>query len=197
MNIVSALLLLFAATWISVKPVTKTVYIADASTADFVLPIRSATGHVTYTLVCYGPKSQPKANDFVYDGDFECRLTEASKMKSHYSTLLTDDPNQTRDWQSRGRFFGSELAGQCGEIPQFGRKRDFLLRGMRISLRIVDPTFTRKQELQSFTFSVSVQNDTDPIAQGQIAAAPTISRHWSELPCKLDNSVTPQFNRDE
>src|SRR6266566_3817529 len=104
-----AFFLMFAASWSSVEPVTKVVRIADASTARFTLPIRDLSGHIIYKLACYGPKSQPNSNDFVYDGDFECRLTEAASEASQYSTLLTEDPNQSHDWQSRARFFGNEL----------------------------------------------------------------------------------------
>lgn len=197
MSILVASFLMFVANWSPVEPATKTVHMTDASTARFVLPIRSSSGRILYKLTCYGQKSQPNANDFVYDGDFECRLTATGTDKSRYSTLLTEDPNQSRDWQSRARFFGTELAGECGDIPEFGRSRDFLLRGMRISLRITNPTFTSKQKLQSFTFRVSVANDADPVAQGQIAAPPAIGYRWKELPCKLDNSVTPHFSADK
>ncbi len=184
-----------AVAWGPIRPVIKTVHVADASTARFVLPIRSSGGQIIYILACYGPKSQPGTNDFVYDGDFESRLTEEGKKLSAYSTLLTEDPNQSRDWESRARFFGSELEGQCGEIPEFGRKRDFLLRGMRISLQISGPVFSSNQKLESFTFTVSVQNDSEPLAQGQIASTAAISRRWKDLPCKLDNSVTPHFSQ--
>jgi hypothetical protein len=189
--------LMSVAMWSSVKPFSKTFHIVDASTAQILIPIQNPNGHTIYNLACYGPKSQPNASDFVYDGEFECRLTEENKAKSEYSTLFTEDPNQSRDWQSRARFFGSELAGQCGEIPQFGREREFLLRGMRISLQIGDVTFGSNKKLKSFTFTVSVQNDREPEAQGQIASAPLIEHRWKDLPCKLDNSVTPHFTRNE
>jgi hypothetical protein len=193
----AALLLTIAAIWNPVRPVTKTVYIADTSRGRFVLPIQSSDGETIYTLSCYGSELQPNANDFVYDGDFECRLVEAGVKHSAYSTLLTEDPSQSRDWQSRARLFGSEIQGRCGSIPEFGRERNFLLRGMRISLRVSNPSFSSAHKLQRFTFSASVQNDDEPMAQGQIAAPPMISNRWKETPCKLDNSVTPRFTPDK
>lgn len=189
-------LMIIAATWTPVQPAARTMHVADASSARFMLPIRSTDGRVLYTLACFGQRSQPKSNDFIYDGDFECRLTTADSTKSRYSTLLAEDVNASRDWQSRARFFGSELEGMCGDIPEFGRNRDFLLRGMRISLRISNATFSSKHELRRFTFTVSIENNNSPAARGEIASPPTISRRWKDTRCQLDNSVTPHFSSD-
>jgi hypothetical protein len=193
MYTVSIFLLCLTATWSPIRPVTRTIHIADASQARLVLPIDGQNGRALYVLSCYGAKSQPNSSDFIYDGDFECRLIEGGAPKSQYSTLLTEDFNQSRDWESRARFFGSELVPPCGDVPEFGLERNFLLRGMRISLRLSNATFAPQQVLHSFDFTVSVQNDASPRAQGEIAAPPEIDRRWSQLPCKLNNSVTPHF----
>jgi len=195
MNKLNVLLLLFSSIWSPVQPITRTVQIENASRAQFVMPIQGMNGCALYTLTCYGSESQPDSNNFIYDGDFECRLTEINGQNSRFSNLLTENLHQSRDWQSRARFFGSELQGACGEIPEFGRARNFLLRGMRISMQISNPTFTPQKSLLSFAFTVSVNNDSNSSAQGAIAYSPTIDQHWKTSPCKLDNSVIPNFKR--
>lgn len=185
--------LVFAGAWPAVRPFTQTVHIREAATAHAVFTISNRGAQPLYKLACYGSRAQPSGNDFVYDGDFECRLTAENGENGQYSTLLTEDPDQSRDWESRARFFGSELVSNCGEIPEFGRVRDFSLRGMRIELRINDPTFDASGDLKSFTFSVSVVNDASPDAQSGIAASPRIDQRWKESHCKLDSSATPHF----
>ena len=185
--------LAFAGAWPVVIPFTQTARISDSASAHAVFMISGRSARPLYKLACYGSRAQPSGNDFEYDGDFECRLTAEDGQNSRYSTLLTEDPDQSRDWQSRARFFGSELVGDCGQIPEFGRVRDFSVRGMRIELRVSDPSFDLGGHLKSFTLCVSVTNDASPDAAGGIAASARIDQRWKESHCKLDNSVTPQF----
>jgi hypothetical protein len=49
---------------------------------------------------------------------------------------LTDNPFQSRDWESRARFFAYELTGKCGDYPDFGLIRHFRLRGMQLTLSL-------------------------------------------------------------
>lgn len=106
---------------------------------------------------------------FDYSGDFECRLT-SGREPSAYSTLLTDVPDQSRDWQSRGKFLAEELKGPCRNYPEFGRIRHFWLRGMRLTLAIHDIELTRSASgkkstplthprFKTFKFSVRVEPD--------------------------------------
>ena len=178
--------------WPLIAPLTKSIPFADASRAAVTISIVGTSGSPVYALSCYAPDAQPDGNDFLYDGDFECRLTEAQRHESLY-TLLTENPNQTRDWESRARFFARELLEPCGRVPEFGRSRTFLLRGMQLNLQIAKPEFDSQHRLRSFTLVVSARNSSDPAAQGEIASSPVIPRKWANAPCKLDNSVTPKF----
>ena len=191
-----AVLVLLAAPmlrWEAIQPVSKEVQIDNAATGAVTLPILGANGNPLYTLSCYGQNAQPNATDFKYDGEFECRLTEAGARRSRHSTLLTENPGQSRDSESRARFFGSELEGACAEVPEFGRERTFLLRGMRLTLRMSQVSFTPSRQLKSFALAISADNDAEPAAQGDIASAPKIARRWASTRCKLNNSVTPHF----
>ena len=128
------------------------------------VPIRDIDGKAVYRLVC-GSFDTP-IGDFAYSGDFECRLSLLRESNS-YSTLLTEDTHQSRDWESRGRFFAADLKGACARIPQFGATRSFELRGMDLTLGVTDQKFTAGGKLTSLTLTVTVR--PDPRAQRSIA----------------------------
>jgi hypothetical protein len=138
---------------------------------------RDARGKELYRLNCamFGYAGDP---DFEYSGDFECRLTSLVALSS-YSTLLTDDPHQSRDWESRGRFLADELVGSCARYPEYGAVRHLRLRGMRITLSLADIVLDMNPGvmsakasigLSSFRFAFSVEPDST--AQSEIAELP-------------------------
>ncbi len=159
--------------WLPVAPLERTFDFPDASQAEVSLAIPGRDGQALYRLECHTWRYE-KDPDFDYSGDFECRLT-SSYAKEEYSTLLTDDPNQSRDWQSRGRFLVPELVGRCGDYPEYGRARNFRLRGMRLRLELKDVNVIRSLEgatrgpfaLRSFRLVVKVE--PDPEASSTIA----------------------------
>lgn len=119
-----------------IRPFQKTIAVPDVDKADVSLIIRSDAGRPMYRLQCHhaGYTGGP---DFDYSGDFECRLSTVGAQTS-YGTLLTEDANQSRDWESRGRFFATDLISACAEIPEFGATRSFQLRAMMLTLRVFD-----------------------------------------------------------
>jgi len=140
--------------------------VPDVSSANVSALIRSRTGVPLYHLQCHSA-GYTGDSDFDYSGEFECRL---SSVGDHdlYSTLLTEDANQNRDWESRARFFAADVIGKCANIPQFGSVRHFRLRGMQLTLKIVDPVVNRNRKLVSLKLKVAVQ--PDPTADREIAA---------------------------
>jgi hypothetical protein len=176
--------------WEKVQPLNVTFQFADAARAKLALFIRAQTGKPLYRLSCYTEGSQPQteSNAFLYSGDFECRLVPLARP-TRFSTLFTEDREQSRDWESRARFFWRELEDPCGDIPEFGRRRTFRLRGMRIQLLVTK--LDKRSRPPSLSFAVSVRPDTS--ARSDIVDPPTIDRKWAGSPCKLNNSVTPKF----
>jgi hypothetical protein len=138
--------------------------VPDVSKADVFLRLESNEGKNLYTLQCHsaGYMGDP---DFEYSGDLECRLSLSDHHET-YSTLLTEDLQQSRDWESRGRFFAANLRGACARIPEFGAVRSFRLRGMKLTLRIINPMFSG-DKLSSLKLAVSVSHD--PHARRAIA----------------------------
>jgi hypothetical protein len=152
--------------YVLIQPAEKTFVVPEVSEADVVFLIKSDKGQPVYKLQCHsaGFTGDP---DFDYSGDFECRLSSVGHFDK-YSTLLTEDPHQDRDWESRGRFFASELREPCAQIPHFGAKRDFRLRGMNLTLEIIDQQFGEDAKLKSLRLRVTARPDASsqrPIAE--------------------------------
>lgn len=154
--------------WPKVASLDKMYYFPDGEAAEIKLTIHSTEGEPVYLLECH-TFSYEGDPSFDYSGDFECRLT-SGRDPSAYSTLLTDVPDQSRDWQSRGRFLAEELEGSCRNYPEFGQIRHFRLRGMRLTLAIHDIEFTKgaptpkptplaHPRFKSFKFRVQVEPD--------------------------------------
>ena len=116
--------------WPKIALLKKNFSFPDMSNPAVDLVIPGVDGAPLYKLECHSGDTY-EGKDFDYSGDFECRLISASG-KDAYSTLLTYDPLQTRDYESRARFFLSDLEGKCGDYPEYGRVRTFRLRGMRL-----------------------------------------------------------------
>ena len=118
--------------WPKIAPVKKTFTFSDMSNPIVDLPINAANGAALYRLECRSGDSY-EGKDFDYSGDFECRLLSAVGQDA-YRTLLTYQPIQPRDFESRARFLTSDLDGKCGDYPEFGHTRTMRLRGMRLKL---------------------------------------------------------------
>lgn len=167
-----------AASWPTVSPLRRTFHVQDVDKADVVLDITSPKGKALYELQCHsaGYRSDP---DFDYSGDFECRLSTTDELDD-YSTLLTEDPNQSRDWESRGRFLAAQLIQPCGNYPNLGRTRTFRLRGFDLTLSLshikFDPhrlsPWGNAPRIDSLDLQVSVVPDAD--ANSNIAASPSL-----------------------
>lgn len=167
--------------WPRTRSFSKVFDFPHAEQAELTVRLEGEEGRVLYVLECHNWLFE-KDPSFDYSGDFECRLIPLYE-KSMFSTLLTDDPHPTADWQSRGRFLIPELLGKCATYPEYGRVRNFQLRSMRVRLELSNmvfrasaPTASRVgRGLASFRLAVSVQPDPNalsPIAQPPAVPAP-------------------------
>lgn len=157
-----------ASKWPEVVPMHKGYHFTNARTSEIDLSVLGAKGEPLYRMECHTFEYE-KDPGFDYSGDFECRL-KSLYSDDAYSTLLTEEPQQTRDWQSRGRFLAEEIEGKCADYPEFGRVRHFRLRGIKITLTISDVVFRAHSEkalarkegslLKSFRFDVKVEVDS-------------------------------------
>ncbi len=174
-------------------PIRKTFDVSDVNKAAVSLHIKAKDGRDLYSLKCHsaGYEGDP---GFDYSGDFECRLILADGRNT-YSTLLTEDLDQSRDWESRGRFFAPSLVGKCANIPEFGAVRNFELRGMRLTLRIFDPAF-EGNKLHSFKLTVIVVPalkahrdiaEIVPFPKSQVPASCDLSKYFVDFSRTADS----------
>lgn len=169
--------------WPQVASMKKTFTFPDARSASSEFTIVGIDGKPLYKVACHTAYYEGD-RDFDYSGDFECRL-KSLYSKDRYSTLFTDNPNQSRDWESRARIFAEELIGNCGDYPEYGRVRHFRLRGMNITFEFSELRFKESQgpgvkrgkewELASFRFDFTAEPDptaVSPIAEVAPLAEP-------------------------
>jgi hypothetical protein len=156
--------------------------VPDVKHADVSFDIKSFEGRPVYKLQCHSAEYGGDGHDFAYSGDFECRLSSEGNQDG-YSTLLTENVHQSRDWESRGRFFAKHLRGTCASIPDFGAVRKFKLRGMDLTLKIIDPRFAPDGTLQSLKLSVEVLPDASAIRP--IAAVVPLPKGPIATKCKI------------
>jgi hypothetical protein len=165
----------------SVEAQNRVFEVPDVKHADVSFDIKSSKGTPVYRLQCHSAEYSG-APGFAYSGDFECRFSSVDD-RDHYSTLLTEDAHQSRDWESRGRFFAKDLRGSCASIPDFGAVRRFKLRGMHLTLEIIDPRFASDGTLQSLKLSVEVRPDASAVRP--IAAVVPIPKGPIPSKCKI------------
>lgn len=144
-------------TFTPVRPMRIAATIPDIRNSEVKADIISVDGNAAYSIECH---SASYASDpyFDYSGEFECKLTELGKAGT-YSTLFTENVDQSRDWESRARFFAQNLKGECATIPEFGRSRNFRLRGMKITLDVLRPQYASDGKLSSLELVISVAPD--------------------------------------
>lgn len=168
------------AQWPMIKSVQSTFNVRNVANSKVSLLIRSKSGIPLYRLRCAHPGY---AGD--YSGDFECRLdTIKGGDTKVQGSLLVEDSRQLKPWPSRGRFFATDLVGDCAAIPEFGRTRTFKLRAMRLTLQVLDPVVDTASkgwggsgdpELKALKLRVTVQRD--PTASRPIAAIVPFPKH--------------------
>lgn len=182
--------------WPAIQPVQRTFNAPDVKKMNVSLMIHTKTGIPLYGLFCgspYGVSDNAYNGGYgidygTFNGDFECRLG----LKGGGGVggmLLVEDATQATPWPSRGRFFAANLVGACANIPEFGVTRTFRLRGMKLTLKVIDPVikgtyrFSGLPKLKSLTLKVTVR--PDPAATRAIAAIVPFPKQWPPR-CKLN-----------
>lgn len=169
--------------WPAIRPVQRTFNVPDVKKMNLSLLIHTKVGVPLYGLFCSPPTyisnngsyNAEYGVDYVTDfrGDFACLLA----MRHSGPGLLVESAMQPYVFPSRGEFDTRELAGICGSIPNFGATRNFRLRGMKLTLQVIDPVIDvnshgwdgpNEPELKSMKLKVTVR--PDPSATRAIAA---------------------------
>ena len=116
-------------------------------------PIKGPSGKTEYVLSC----SNHPADDVFDAGLFLCRLNEEENAGFPESSLLGEDDSAV--WFTRGLFRVDELTGSCGTYPEYGARRTFRLRGLRLALSVSKLERTRSGDVRRLTLAMSVRPD--------------------------------------
>ena len=162
-----------------VKPTVANYHFPSAQEAKVRMRILSASASPLYLLECYSHSVAPQTNAFDFSGDFECALHSLDKS-DRCDTLLTENPDCGHDWESRGRFFSSQLLPPCGDSKELGRVRNFRLREFRLTLSLSLVVFDKERmnlwkdgpALKSFDLKIEVASDDSAVSR--IAAMPKL-----------------------
>lgn len=162
----------------------------DPENAKVDLPLPGVSDEPLYLLACRGRKQFNSG--FAYSADFECIL-KSQYSDDHYDTLLTYNPRQERPWESRGRFFWDDLYHPCPLSSEYGLVRHFRLRGMTLTLSILDirrgPVTKHEPDSPApppEAFGLKVQVEPDPGALSTIdSQVPMKATETENAPCGL------------
>ena len=158
--------------WPLVQPVKKTVTFMEPGKSGTDIPLslilKDTHGVPVYKLECHNGNYED-SSELNFSGNFQCSLFALKEGRTRASWNLlaakTKD-EQSSDWFNRGRMMANQLWGRCGDIPEYGRIRNFRLRKMLITLEFSNLKWSSKvvegeHQLKQFTFTVSVVPDKD------------------------------------
>jgi len=109
-------------------------------------------------------------NDYDFSGVLDCRLYPLAES-SFYPTLLQNEINATRDWQTYGRFTDEDLVGLVGADSSRSIVQRCWVRGMFIEIEVSNVVKEQKGDgyhITSLDMIFTVKNDRS--ANGEIAA---------------------------
>lgn len=189
--------------WPVIQPLALKYHFGSMREAKLKALINAETGKPQYVLECHSFQNVPQTSEFMYSGDFECRL-HSFNDKDRESTLLTELPDADKDWESRGRFLAGQLLPPCGGYKDLGTERTFRLRGFKLELILTNVAFNAGQPSFSGTapalksFGLEVRAESDSTATSPIASRPALPRVESlPEPCRkaFDTLYLDQFRR--
>jgi hypothetical protein len=131
--------------------------------------IKDAGGKDLYFVECASPQAKdPKATQFAYSRDFECRVAVPGATLLPDIQLLATSARVTKEWQSRGGFWWSELTPRCSAMPGWGATRTYRFRGIAMTINITDVKLVKNiehsrhqpiEKLQGLTVTMSGRAD--------------------------------------
>jgi hypothetical protein len=109
-------------------------------------PVFTLDGKTAYIVECGNPFAKdPRMRNFEWSGDFECRVARPGIGYLPDAQLLIRSTQEAAEWESRGRFWWTELTPDCIAFPDWGGTRVYRFRHMRITIRITNPKIDQNQ----------------------------------------------------
>lgn len=182
----------FAEDWPKVRPMEAEVgFDTKMSRFDFRVPIYGVNGKPLYWFLCKaGHEDDPdNYNDFEYgSGLLACRL---GLYQKGFNNFLAEDDQAV--WYTRGSITTSQLLGQCGKYPEYGRVRNFRLRGFKLTIEMKSLVI-KSDKLEYFIMKISVVSD--PSATRRRAESTGYLRPGREGCKKILKGTEPRYCRN-
>lgn len=140
------------------------------------IPVKDSAGEIAYTIRCANSVDRHRGEDVLSDarGGIACGL-HATREDEAENLIGTRDPVTLH---SRSDFGLHQLVSGCAAYPDWGKRREFRLRGMVVTFDI-DATFVAldppKPWLWVSRALIKVRVEPDPKATCPIAAAATFA----------------------
>lgn len=144
-------------------------------------PVLSSEGKHVYDFSCSG---------YATGGRFERYGIVCGLFLPEKDFNLLADGVDPYSRMSPSEILPDQLYGACGDYPGWGRRREFRLRGMRVTMTLSNPEFAPSdfEDRALVSAQLRVQIEPDPSATSLVAAPPTTIywgvRHGPE-PCDV------------
>ncbi len=127
--------------WPHIREFQQSFAFKDPQSMFIGFPIVDLTGTIVYQVQCASPFSRdPRVRQFDWSGDFECRVFVPGANHMPEVQLLANTPSRNqREFESRGRFFWNQLTPECVAYPDWGGRRTYRFRRMKLTIVISDP----------------------------------------------------------
>lgn len=160
--------------WPVVKP-EQFQYTLDESGSKSVFHlIQEKQGRPVYLFLAYLNAGDFEDQDnYPLSGDFECIMIPLDEKVDNRWNLFFYYKNPTRMWDHRGRFFINHIDDQKHPpVPGWGKERAFRLRGMQVTIRVLNYNVApgnespyqskekMKQKIESLKFELDIKNDS-------------------------------------
>jgi len=124
--------------WPQITEVTKAIYVADAHAVEAGLEfdVVGTDGQRLYAIKCHPGEYDARK----YSGLVQCYVLPLYSNEGT-GNLLDEATSEVADQNDRTKFLDNQVIGACGNYFEFGKSRNFLLRGMRITLTVIPTEF--------------------------------------------------------
>jgi len=158
--------------WPEIRQITKSQYLPNVETSRFNIIIWAMNNQPLYRFHCMGQSALERVDPADSWAHLSCHL-HSLYGRDPKESLLIEDPYD-REAASRGEIWSKDLWGRCADYPDWGRIRDFMLRGMHVRIELSRIKFDDAREtvvphLRAVHLRVSVY--PDPAAASSVARA--------------------------
>jgi len=139
--------------WPHIRDFRTSFELTDPKAMFVEFPVLQQNGALAYRVQCASAfATDARMIQFVWSGDFECRVFVPGATRMPDVQLLATRSDD-RPLDTRGRFFWNQLTPACIGYPDWGGRRVFRFRNMKLTIQISDPKIVEPQSFIDTTKS--------------------------------------------